>query len=125
MHTNTLTGFLLSEQQNCQFSQEDNSSHVSENVNKILQSVQVALIWAGVDSGVILEPTVGAVGKVNHAHIHRIRAQAGLVIAQVFVWVIVLRTAVIHDEKWAGVEPVRVMWLNVPMKVLKLMNDRI
>lgn len=32
----TLTGFLLSERQNCQFSVDDNSSHVSENVNKIL-----------------------------------------------------------------------------------------
>lgn len=32
----TLTGFLLSERQNYQFSQDDNSSHVSENVNKIL-----------------------------------------------------------------------------------------
>lgn len=31
----TLTGFL-SERQNYQFSQDDNSSHVSENVNKIL-----------------------------------------------------------------------------------------
>lgn len=32
----TLTGFLLSERQNYQFSQDNNSSHVSENVNKIL-----------------------------------------------------------------------------------------
>lgn len=93
------THSLASSSQNNKLSVYDNSTHVSENVNKILQSVQVALIRTGVDSGVILEPTVGAVGKVNHAHIHRVRPQSGLVIAQVFVQVIVLRTAVVHDEK--------------------------
>lgn len=101
------------------------SSHVSKNINQVLQSKQITLIRASVYCRVILKATVCTVGKVNHADIHWRALGASFVMPQFLIVMRPLGTHVIHDEEWAGVETIRVMWLDLSMKFLESFDDGI
>lgn len=101
------------------------ASHVTKYINQILKSKQKARIRADVDSGVILEPTAGKVGKVNQADLHHVTTATGFAISKVRCQVGRLTTRVVYDEKGTGVEPIRVTRLDVSVEVFESINDGI